>query len=142
MNPERNLVAWAIAAVAVAVLAFFAGRELRPERGEASAFDLEAPAYEVAKAAAGFSKAGFTGFGEAPGAEGRTVVSGRIVAVGPDSITIESAGGQRSAVRLAGQASLRRVEAAGRDALRPGVTVLLRQTGGADAAAVLIVAEP
>lgn len=140
---SRTVGAWLVAALAVAVVGFFAGRGLHSDGEEVSAFDFDAPAYGATKSIAGVTHGGFTGFGETPGLEGRTVVAGRVVAASADSLTVESQQGVRSTLRLSGGASLRRIEAAGREALRPGVTVVVRREAGSDeVAALLIVAEP
>jgi hypothetical protein len=124
----------------LAAAAFLAGRALHPEAGAASAFDLDADAYEASSALAGLSKAGFSGFTES-GAEGRTVISGRVINVTAESITVEGRGGQRSTLRLSGQGQPRRLEAASRDAIRAGVTVIVRRDPGSGVAkAVLVIA--
>jgi hypothetical protein len=90
------------------------------------------------RAIAGLSKAGFSGFTEG-GAEGRTVISGRVISVTPDSITVEGQGGQRSTLRLSGQGQPRRLEAASKEAIRPGVTVIVRRDPGSDVAKAVLV---
>src|SRR5690349_5415164 len=118
-----GLIAFAVAAVVFMALAFLAGRSLRSEAKAANAFELDAPAYEAAGASvSGISKGGFSGFTET-GAEGSTVVSGKVVDVTPDSITIEGQTGQRSTLKVSGSARMLRLESGSRDLLRPGVTV-------------------
>jgi hypothetical protein len=135
----RARVAWVAASIALALLAFFAGRALHGQDTQAASFDLSGPAFETSDAAVGLSKAGFSGFTEA--GDGRTVISGRIVSTTSDAITVESPSGQRSTLRLTGQAPLSRLEPSTRAALRPGVTVIVRRDGGIGRAA-LVVAEP
>jgi len=142
MTSNRTLIAWVGAGVAVAIVAFLVGRELRPRSSEASAFDLKAPAYESGKPAAGYSKAGFTGFGETSGPDGRTVFTGRVVAIDAGSMTVD-AGGQRPTVRISSGTSVKRIEPAALSSLRPGASVLVRLTDNQDeAAGILITAEP
>jgi hypothetical protein len=142
VTPNRKLIAWVVAGIAVAGIAFVAGRELRPASSEVSAFDLNAPVYETGKLAVGYSKAGFTGFGETPGPDGRTVLTGRVVAIDERSITVE-AGGQRSTVRVSAETSVKRIEAAAASSLRPGASVLIRLSAGRDeATGILITGEP
>ena len=131
---------WAVAGVIVAALGFVAGRGMNSEDVVAPAFDLEASSYDAPASAAGLSKGGFSGFGESEGATGRTVVAGKVVAVTGDSLTIESPSGQRSMVRLTSSQTLRRLEPATREALRPGASVLIRRDGDS-AQAVLVVTE-
>jgi hypothetical protein len=138
----RSFALWLGAAVVAILAAFFVGRALHPEKAEGPSFDLSAVAYESAGSVAGLSKGGFSGFTEA-GGDGRTVIAGRVVAVSADSITLQGSGGQRSTLRLLGQAPLRRLEPSAREALRPGVTVIVRRQAAGDAAeAVLVVSEP
>lgn len=129
--------------VMLAVAGFFAGRELRNDNGSAAAYDFKAPAYAPSDPIAGFSRGGFTGFGETPGLDGKTIIAGRVIELTGDSFTLESAAGVRSTVRLADEAPLRRIEAATAAALRPGANVIVRKQPGKDeAAAVLVVAAP
>ena len=137
---SRNIAVWAGAGIALVLVAFFAGHQLRPEPATAKAFDQDGPAYEVAKEAAGVSKGGFSGFGESPGPDGRTVVAGRVVSVNGDTVTVDSPSGQKSTIRLTGNGPLRRLEASSREALRPGMSVLVRRDGN-QAEAVLVVSE-
>lgn len=134
----RTQVAWLTATAALAVAAFLAGRALHPDANSVSAFDLDAEAYEASSAIAGLSKAGFSGFTEG-GAEGRTVISGHVISVTPDSITLEGQGGQRSTLRLSGQGQPRRLEAASKEAIRPGVTVIVRRDPGSNVAKAVLV---
>jgi hypothetical protein len=134
----RTQVAWLTAVAVLAVAAFFSGRALHPEASSASAFDLDADAYQASSAIAGLSKAGFSGFTEG-GAEGRTVISGRVISVAPDSITVEGRGGERSTLRLSGQGQPRRLAAASKDAIRPGVTVIVKREPGSDIAKAVLV---
>ena len=134
----RTQVGWLTAAGILALAAFFMGRALHPGASSASAFDLDTGAYEASGAIAGLSKAGFSGFTEG-GAEGRTVISGRVISVTPDSITVEGQGGQRSTLRLSGQGQPRRLEPAAKDAIRAGVTVIVRREAGSDVAKAVLV---
>jgi hypothetical protein len=140
MRSARPFALWVAAGVVVAALAFFAGRSLHANGGATASFTLDAPAYTVPQSAAGYSKAGFSGFTETP-AEGLTVLAGRVVTTTSDSITVESAGGQRSSIRLSGSGPMLRLEPDSRDSLRPGVTVIVRREAN-DAAAILSVSQP
>jgi hypothetical protein len=134
----RTQIIWLGVAALIAVAGFFAGRSLHSQSTTASAFELNTDAYQASSTIAGLSKAGFSGFTEG-GAEGRTVVAGRVVAVTSDSITLEGQGGQRSTLRLAGGGTPGRLEASTLESIRPGVTVLVRRTPGSDEAAAFLV---
>jgi hypothetical protein len=138
----RAMAVWLLAGAVVAVVAFLGGRALHTDGKGSATFDLSSAAYEATGSVAGLSKGGFSGFTEA-GGDGRTVIAGRVVSVSSDSITLEGSGGERSTVRLSGAGPLRRLEPAGREALRPGVTVIVRREPAGDVAeAVLVVSEP
>jgi hypothetical protein len=138
----RSAGLWLAAGLVVAVAAFFGGRALHGDGSSAGAFDFDAPAYGSVKSIAGLSRGGFSGFGDTPGLDGRTVIAGRIVSAAADSITVESSQGVRSTLRISSAAPLRRLDTSGREALRPGVTVVVRRSDSGEPAAVLIVAEP
>ena len=132
---------WLFAAAVVAAAGFFGGRGLHPGAERATGFDLQAAAYESPRQVAGFSRGGFSGFGELPGFYGRTVVAGRIVSAGATAIVIESAAGVRSTISITSGPSLRRIEAAGRDSLRPGASVVVRRQPASDTAVAVLVIE-
>ena len=133
--------AWLALAPIVAILAFLAGRELRPDTAESFDYDLTAPGYQAAVPAPGLSKGGFTGF-DGAALDGETVVSGRVTAVSPESLIVQT---ESAAVpiRLSGDRPLRRIGAATLSDVRPGMTVVVRTTPDQDeAAAILIVSTP
>jgi hypothetical protein len=130
------LAPWLVAALVVLGAAFFAGRALRPEKGAAYSFEASTPAYEPVAVAAGVDKAGLTGFGEDD--SGRTVVSGRVTAVSAGSITLQSASGASTVVRLLTQAPLRRLETSDRASLRTGVNVIVKLASKDEASSVLV----
>lgn len=142
MKLDRGTGLLLLLAVAVAAAAFFAGRALRTPDGVLLA-SPEAAAFQPAPAIAGLSHGGFSGFGEVPGLAGQTVLSGRVTAIAPGAITVETPAGTTSSITLTGTRSLRRIEAGGVEALRPGVTVVVRLGGdGRMAEALLVLAEP
>jgi hypothetical protein len=129
----------AAAVTMLAFLSFIVGRSLAPEGDGAAALDLDAAAYRPASTTPGLSKGGFTGFTETA-AEGRTVVSGRVVSVAADSITVESSGGQQSTLRLLGQGQPRRLQPGTRQDIRQGATVIVRRDpSSSDVAAAILV---
>jgi hypothetical protein len=136
--------AFIAAAAVILVAGFFAGRSLHSSSAETFVFDLSAPVYEAGISAIAESKGGFTGFGETAGLSGRTVLSGRVVALAGPEVTLEDSSGTRHSVRLTTPvAAVSRIEAAGRDALRTGATVIVRHESGSDSAdAVLILEAP
>jgi hypothetical protein len=133
---------WFGVGVIVGVLGFVGGRALHTDPPAGAAFDYDAAAYEAAEPVAGFSKGGFSGFGELPGFEGRTVLGGRIVAIEGTTIAVESEAGVRSRVRVNDGALLRSLLPAGRDALRPGATLVVRRSDDAQTAEAILVVEP
>ncbi len=133
---------WAGLAVAVAAIAFFAGQSLRPEDEPELAAELTALPYTAPAPAFGRSLGGFTGFGEKSDARGRTVLSGRVTTVGPDAIGLDTPAGPTT-IGLAGERSLRRLEAIDRDAIGDGATVLaLISPSSGEVTALLLLEEP
>jgi hypothetical protein len=130
--------AWLALIPVVALAAFFAGRELRPSDAASFDYDRSSATYEPVASQRGVTKAGFSGFGE-EAIDGAPLVAGRIRTVGPDAVTVETAGGELLQVRLTGAAPLRRIEPGAADAIRPGMTVVVRPDGD-EAAAVLLLA--
>ena len=141
---EPRTVALIAAAALILVAGFFAGRALHSPSSETFAIDLSAPMYEAGVSDIAESKGGFTGFGETAGLSGRTVLSGRLIAVVGQNLTLEDASGTRHSMRLTTPvAAVNRIEPAGRDALRTGATVIVRHEPGSDTAeAVLVVESP
>ena len=133
---------WLALVPLVAVVAFFGAGALRGG-DSVSSFDYEssAPAYGAAVPASGLSKAGFSGFGGISGLDGEATLTGRVRSVAADSISVETADGLMTSVRLPGAGPLRRIEPASITALQPGMIIVIRADGD-DAAAVLILATP
>jgi hypothetical protein len=143
MKPTRPQLALGLAALAVAVAGFFGGRLLKPEPTAGYAFDTDALAYEITMPKPGLSKGGFSGFGETAGLPGATLLSGKVASITPTEVVIEAADGTKSSLRLANPGGVRRIEAASRDALRPGASVVVLHENGSDEAdAVLVVEAP
>jgi hypothetical protein len=140
---SRRLAAWTAIIVVAAAATFLAGRSLRSTSETVSAFDLDASPYTEVDSAAGFSKGGFTGFGEAAGLDGRTTISGRISRFSDNELVLETAAGA-STVRLTGDQVLRQMEPSSLSALKPGATVAVRLTapGSDQAKAVLLLSDP
>jgi hypothetical protein len=134
--------AWGVAAAVVALAGFFAGQALRSNGNAGYAFTTEAAAYVGIGSPTGLSQSGFSGFADSGGLEGRTVLAGSVVSVSGSSLTIETASGGQSTIRLTGDQRLRRLDAGGRDLLRPGTTVALRRGADGLIEAVLVVAQP
>jgi len=125
------------------VAGFFAGRLLKGDAAPGYAFDTDAAVYEATKPEPGLSKGGFSGFGETGGLPGYTLLSGTVASVTAQEVVIEAADGTRSTLRLANPGGVQRIEAAGVNALRAGVSVIVRHAEGSDEAeAVLIVETP
>jgi hypothetical protein len=135
-----GVAAWLGAALLAALAAFFAGRSLAGG-GESPSIEVTGPAYQAGVTIAGLSKGGFSGFTES-GGDARTVLSGRVVAVAGDSITLESQAGVRSTIRLTDAARVTRLEPASAGALRAGLSVMVRRGPEGEAAAVLVLADP
>jgi len=128
----------AVASV-VALVAFFGGRALHSQTSTESAFDFNSPAYQGAPAVAGFSKGGFSGFGEISGFEGRTVVAGKIVSADAAAIVVESAAGVRSTVRLEGAEPLQIIRPGSRADLGITMSVAIITAQDSDEAAAILV---
>jgi hypothetical protein len=133
---------WLAVAAVLAAGAFFAGRELRGDAGASFDYELQAPPYEAAVSAIGLSKGGFSGFEAGSNLDDETIISGRVVNAAGTSLTLESAAGITSTLRITGERPLRRIEPATVDALRPGTTIIARGDQAGAIAAVLIVATP
>jgi hypothetical protein len=139
---KLRLVLLVLLGVVVAAAAFAGGRSLHSPSQASGRPAAEGVVFTPAKPIAGTSRGGFSGFGEVSGLEGKTVLAGRVVALNPGSITVETAAGVRTSVQLAGEGSLRRIESVGREALRPGATIVVRRGPGSEVAAILVLAEP
>ncbi len=143
MKLEPRLAVFVIAAIAVIVAGFFAGRMLKPDPTPGYTFDLSSPVYEGTLAPPGLTKGGFSGFGETAGLPGHTTLSGKVASISGQDVVIEAADGTKSTLRLTNPGSVTRIEAASRDALRTGATVILRQAAGSNEIdAVLVIASP
>jgi hypothetical protein len=144
LRREQKFIAWAVAAVVIAVAAFIAGGSLKPEEPPHYLFDVEAPAYQADLGAiAARSQAGFTGFGELAGGDDRTVVGGRVIEANATSLTLETQQGSRTTLRLGAASKLARLESGTRTLIRPGATVIVKRGEQADEAeAVLVVSQP
>jgi hypothetical protein len=143
MKPTLSTGIFALAAVAVIAIGFFAGRLLKPDPTPDYAFDLSAPAYEATLPEPGLSKGGFTGFGETNGLPGSTLLSGKVASITPTEIVIEAKDGTKSTIRITNPISVSRIEAANRDALKSGATVVLFPAKDSDEiASLLVVASP
>ena len=141
---SRAAYAWLAVAVAVSVIAFVVGQSLRQDQAATIyGYELDAATYDAARPLAATSRGGFTGFGDIPGFEGATIFGGRVVEITPASLTIESTSGARTSFRLAQTPMTSRLDTSSPSSIRPGMTVVLRQTPGSDTvSSVLIVAEP
>ena len=130
-------------AAVIAVLAFFAGRALHPETADSYVFDSGAAPYTSSNSPAGFSQGGFSGFGEVPAFDGRTVIGGIIDSVSAEAIQLDTRAGKQ-VLRTIGQSPpIFRLEAADTGRLRPGSTVVARQaTSGGETVAVLVLDAP
>jgi hypothetical protein len=139
---KPGLALWFAAAAVLAAFGFLTGRALHPGAEAHHEFETDTAPYTPAEAVAGFSKGGFTGFGEITGFEGRTVLGGRIVAADPSAVTLETRGGVQTSMRLAGPPPLQVLQASDRGALRPGVTLAVIVTDGSDEAVSVLVLSP
>jgi len=140
---EARFAVWTLAAVGVAVAAFFAGSRLKPKEELHFVYDTEAVAFAEVAPIAATSRGGFTGLeGMGPGST-RAVIAGRVVELAPGRIVLESADGVRTSVRFGPQPKLWRLEPGDRSLLVAGATVAVRK-GEADdeAAAVLVLGGP
>lgn len=143
MKLEPRLAVLIVAALAVVAAGFVAGRMLKADPEPGYAFDASSPAYAATLAPAGLTKGGFSGFGETAGLPGQTMLSGKVASISGQDVVIEAADGTKTSLRLTNPASVHRIEAATRDALRTGATVILRQAPGSDQVdAVLVIASP
>ena len=134
---------WALTAVAIAASAFFVGTTLKPGEEAYYLFDTQAPAYGEPSALAATSPGGFTGFGEAGGAAGRVVLSGRVIELTESSITLEGSLGQTTALTFGEAPRVYRLDAGSSDLLRPGVTVALRLNEAGDTVeGILVLSQP
>jgi hypothetical protein len=116
---------------------------LKPDPTPGYAFDVSAPAYEARLPEPGLSKGGFSGFGETNGLPGSTLLSGKVASITPTEIVIEAKDGTKSMIRITNPISVSRIEAANRDALKSGATVVLFPAKDSDEiASLLVVASP
>jgi hypothetical protein len=136
----RTMVVATAAAVLLLAAGFIAGRGVRDDDEKSYAPDLTSPSYEPAPPVAGFSRGGFTGFGEVQGFEGRTILGGRIVAVNGASVTVETPGGTQATVRLdPARAPVLLMEGTTRAGLQPGMNVdVIRGEDGRESLSVLV----
>jgi hypothetical protein len=143
MNPSRRRVALGAAVLIIVAAGFFGGRALRPDPAPGYAFDPSAAVYEPAAPKPALSRGGFSGFGETPGLPGRTLLSGKVTSVSPQELVIEAANGTTSTLQIANPNGVSRIEAATRNALVNGASVVVRHAEGSDRAdAVLVVGGP
>jgi hypothetical protein len=130
-----------VAAIVFGAIAFVIGRSFSSAGETAFAFDFEAPAYLPADSTAGRTKGGFTGLDEAEASDGRAVLSGKIVEISEETATVETSWGERARFRLVPPSVFKRVNAAGRDALKDGAQILVRfEPGSQNVKSILIVA--
>ncbi|HEX5139869.1 MAG TPA: hypothetical protein VFX19_02910 [Dehalococcoidia bacterium] len=123
---EVKFGAWFVAAVAIAIAAFFIGQSLKPEEPPHYVFRTEAPAYDAPVTIPATTQGGFTGFGESDGSLARTVIAGKVVEKTDTTLVLETPGGQRTSLRFASSPNISRVENGARAMLQPGVTVSVR----------------
>jgi hypothetical protein len=143
MKPNLTAAVFAVGAVVVVAAGFFGGRFVKPDPTPGYSFDLSSPAYAAALPQPGLTRGGFSGFGETNGLPGSTLLSGKVASVTPQQIVIEAADGTRSTFRITNPITVTRIEAANRDALKNGATVVLRKAEGSDEVeAVLVLAGP
>jgi hypothetical protein len=141
MRPTPSTAAWLAAAIVIALGAFLVGRGLRSEPASVAALDLDAPSYTAPDQGAGRSRGGFTGFADAGGLDGRTVLTGRVSRVTSTELVIETATGT-SNVRLTSAQSLRRIEAGTAASIRAGATVAVVRNASDEVVGVLVLSEP
>jgi hypothetical protein len=135
---------WSVAAVVIAIAAFFIGGWLKPEEPPYYLFDVDAPAYGADLGSlAAKSPGGFTGFQDLIPGGSRTVLGGRIVDLTDTTMTLETPSGSQTEMRLGESPALTRLEPGSREMLVPGAEVILKlgETEG-EAAAVLVVSLP
>ena len=134
---------WALAAASIAAVSYFAGTQLKPGEAPYYIFDTDAPAYGAPAALAATSPGGFTGFGETDGRDSRVVLSGRVTELTEAGLTLESTHGLTTSLTFAEAPRIFRLEGAGADLLRPGVTVAVRLNPAGDTVeGVLILSQP
>jgi hypothetical protein len=116
---------------------------LKPDPTPGYAFDTDALAFETTTPKPGLSKGGFSGFGETAGLPAATLLSGKVASISATEVVIEAVDGTKTSLRLANPGGVRRIEAANRDAIRPGASiVVLHEAGSDEADAVLVVEAP
>jgi hypothetical protein len=144
LRREQKFIAWGVAAITIAVAAFFVGGALKPEEPPHYLFGVDAPAFQADVESIGAtSKGGFTGFGELAGGDDRTVLGGRVVEVSATSLTLETQQGSRTTLRLGANSKLWRLDAVASSSIKAGATVIVRRgTATDEAAAVLVVSQP
>ena len=134
---------WALAAVIIAAVSYYAGTALRPAEEPYYIFDTDAPAYNDPTGVAATSRGGFTGFGESDGSRSRVVIGGRVIEKTGDSITLEGSLGQRTSIRFGESPRVVRLDGGSADLLRPGVSVAVRLNEAGDTVeAVLVLSQP
>ena len=135
---------WSVAAVVIAIVAFYAGGQLKPEEEPYFLFDVSAPAFGGdLESLAAMSPGGFTGFQDLIPGGSRTVLGGRIVELTDTTMTLETASGALTEMRLQGSPRLTRLEPAARELLVNGAEVIVK-LGDAEgeATAVLVLSQP
>lgn len=143
MIPDATKIGFVAGAIVLAVAGFLAGSALRSDPTPGYAFEDDSSAYEVRTPDPALTRGGFTGFGEVTGLPGFTLLSGKVASITASEVVIEATDGTKSAVRLANPGIVSRFEAASRDALVNGATVVLRHAEGSDEVeAILIVRTP
>jgi hypothetical protein len=135
---------WGAAAVVIAIVAFFVGGALRPEEEPYFLFDVEAPAFGGdLESLAAMSPGGFTGFQDLIPGGSRTVLGGRIVDLSETTMTLETASGALTEMRLQDSPRLSRLEPGSRELLQPGADVIVKLSDvEGEAAAVLVLSLP
>jgi hypothetical protein len=134
---------WVFAAVLLAAASYYVGTTLKPGQKPYYIFDTQAPAYGEPSSIAATSPGGFTGFGETDGSDSRVVVSGRVVEMTEDSLTLEGTFGQRTSLRFGDSPRISRLDEANADILRPGVMVSVRLNDAGDTVeSVLVLSQP
>jgi hypothetical protein len=141
---EVKFGAWFVAAVAIAIAAFFIGQALKPEEPPHYVFRTEAPAYDAPVTIPATTQGGFTGFGESDGSLARTVIAGKVVERTASTLVLETPGGQRTSLRFASTPGVSKVANGTRQMLQPGVTVSVRlaEDDPNVAEAVMVVSRP
>jgi hypothetical protein len=143
MTLKPAYAAYVVVAVVIVAAGLLAGRALKPDPTPGFAFDASSPAYDATTPSIGVTKGGFSGFGETSGLPGQTLLSGSVVSVSPTELVIQGTDGTKTSLRLGTPTNISRIQAANRDALRNGATVIVRQADGSDEVeAVLVLATP